>query len=178
MKWMFAGDLHGSARYTKQLMDAFDREMADRLLLLGDLLYHGPRNDLPEEYNPKAVIALLNDKKDRLFSVRGNCDSEVDQMVLEFPIVSDFILLPLGEHLLCATHGHHAPPPLCPGDLLLCGHTHIPLCEKRDTLFYLNPGSVGIPKERSPHSYMTLEDGVFRWKELSTGKIYQSVPLC
>ncbi len=176
MKWIIAGDLHGSALYTRRLMEAFDRELGDRLLLLGDLLYHGPRNDLPDGYDPKEVLSLLNGRRDRIFCVRGNCDTEVDQMVLEFPILAEYLLLPLGDRLLCATHGHHEPPPLRPGDLLLCGHTHVPACEKRDELFYLNPGSVSIPKENSPHSYMTLEDGHFRWKDLS-GRVYQTVSI-
>jgi len=176
MKWLIAGDLHGSALYTRQLLAAFDREQADRMLLLGDLLYHGPRNDLPEGYAPKEVIDLLNDRKEKLVCVRGNCDTEVDQMVLQFPILSEYVLLPLGDRLLCATHGHHDAPPLCPGDLLLCGHTHVPACEKRGEIYYLNPGSVSIPKEASPHSYMTLEGTSLKWKDLS-GKVYQTVEL-
>ena len=130
MKIVIASDIHGSAFYCRQLLEAFDREQADRLLLLGDILYHGPRNDLPRDYAPKEVLAMLNERKDRIFCVRGNCDTEVDQMVLPFPILADFTVIPVGGRLMYVTHGHHAnedaPPPLCPGDLLLCGHTHVP----------------------------------------------------
>ena len=104
MKLMIASDIHGSAYYCKALLAAFEKEQADRLLLLGDILYHGPRNDLPREYAPKDVIAMLNAIKDKLFCVRGNCDTEVDQMVLEFPILADYCILPVKDRLVYATH--------------------------------------------------------------------------
>lgn len=176
MKWMIASDIHGSAKWCRELMAAFDREQPDRMLLLGDILYHGPRNGLPEGYDPKEVIALLNAHKNQLASVRGNCDCEVDQMVLEFPVLADYCLLPVGEHLVYATHGHiynesHLPP-LMPGDILLHGHTHIPCCNRHETYTYLNPGSVSIPKEQSPHGYMILEGTKFTWKTME-GKVWQ-----
>ena len=154
MKWMIASDLHGSYFYASQMQQAFEREQADRLLLLGDLLYHGPRNDLPEGYAPKRVIPLLNGMKDRLLCVRGNCEAEVDQMVLEFPVLADYAVLPVGRRLVYATHGHvyntKTPPPLAPGDILLHGHTHIPAWEPfGQGSLYLNPGSVSLPKEGS-----------------------------
>ena len=171
MKWMIASDIHGSATFCRQLLEAFDREGADRLLLLGDLLYHGPRNDLPEGYAPKEVIALLNRRKDVLFCVRGNCEAEVDQMVLQFPVLADYMLLYESGRMIYATHGHHAgegnPPPLAPGSVLLCGHTHVPACNDHEDYLYLNPGSVSIPKENSPRGYMTLEDGRLEWKTLT-----------
>ena len=170
MKWMIASDIHGSAYYCRSLMDAFDREAADRLLLLGDLLYHGPRNDLPREYDPKQVIDLLNARRDRIFCVRGNCDTEVDQMVLSFPIMADYALLPAGDRMLYATHGHHwnrdAIPPLSEGDILLYGHTHVPLCEDVGGILCCNPGSVSIPKEDSWHGYMILDGDTLQWKTL------------
>ena len=171
MKWMIASDLHGSAYYCRKMLEAFEREGADRLFLLGDLLYHGPRNDLPREYAPKEVIPLLNGKKEKLLCVRGNCDAEVDQMVLEFPVLADYAVLPVGQRLIYATHGHiyHVKnlPPLAPGDVLLHGHTHVPAwTEFGQGNLYLNPGSVSIPKENSPHSYMTLEGNTMQWKEL------------
>lgn len=176
MKWMIASDIHGSARFCGMLLDRFADEHADRLLLLGDLLYHGPRNDLPEQYDPKRVIALLSSVKERLLCVRGNCEAEVDQMVLPFPVMADYALIPLGSRLIYATHGHHAneetPPPLCPGDLLLCGHTHIPACRPHDGFTYLNPGSVSLPKADSARSYMTLDNGVFLWKRLDDGAVF------
>lgn len=180
MKWLIASDIHGSEYYCRRLMDAYEREQADRLLLLGDLLYHGPRNDLPKGYAPKEVIALLNEKKQEILCVRGNCDTEVDQMVLEFPILADYAVIDLGERLLYATHGHHFseqdPPPLKKGDILLCGHTHVPRCEEHDTFVYLNPGSVSIPKENSRHGYMTLENGCFYWKTLDGVEIDRYIP--
>jgi len=178
MKLIIASDIHGSAYYCRQLLDAFEKEKADRLLLLGDILYHGPRNDLPRDYAPKAVITMLNEIKDQLFCVRGNCDAEVDQMVLEFPILADYCILTIGKQLLYATHGHNynlqALPPLQCGDILLHGHTHIPAWEYfGDSNRYLNPGSVSIPKAGSSNSYMTLEDAVFCWKTLD-GTVYHT----
>ena len=177
MKWLIASDLHGSGYYCRALLDAFDREKADRLLLLGDLLYHGPRNDLPRDYDPKSVTAMLNERQKSILAVRGNCDAEIDQAVLQFPILADYALLSVSSRLLFVTHGHlfhlDALPPLHPGDILLHGHTHVPACETRDGVTYLNPGSLAIPKEDSPHSYMTLEDGVFLWKDLLTGAVYR-----
>ena len=176
MKWLIASDIHGSALYCEQLLSAYQSEGADRLLLLGDILYHGPRNDLPEGYAPKSVIALLNPLQKDLLCVRGNCDTEVDQMVLDFPILADYALLSLGRKMVFMTHGHvynstHLPP-LHPGDILLHGHTHVPACEEHSSHIYLNPGSVSIPKAGSPRSYMTLEDGLFQWKTL-TGESYR-----
>lgn len=175
MKFLIASDIHGSAKYCRELLTAMDREQPDRVLLLGDLLYHGPRNDLPEEYAPKEVIAMLNGIREKLFCVRGNCDTEVDQMVLTFPILADYCLLEEKGVLIFATHGHHynlsAPPLLKKGDILLHGHTHIPAWQETETFTYLNPGSVSIPKEGSRHSYMTLENDEFLWKDLA-GETY------
>lgn len=182
MKWMIASDLHGSAYYCRKMLEAFEREGADRLFLLGDLLYHGPRNDLPREYAPKEVIPLLNGKKEKLLCVRGNCDAEVDQMVLEFPVLADYAVLPVGRRLIYATHGHiyHVKnlPPLAPGDVLLHGHTHVPAwTEFGQENLYLNPGSVSIPKENSPHSYMTLEENMMQWKELESSAVFHELTL-
>ena len=182
MKWMIASDLHGSAYYCRKMLEAFEREGADRLFLLGDLLYHGPRNDLPREYAPKEVIPLLNGKKEKLLCVRGNCDAEVDQMVLEFPVLADYAVLPVGQRLIYATHGHiyHVKnlPPLAPGDVLLHGHTHVPAwAEFGQGNLYLNPGSVSIPKENSPHSYMILEGNTMQWKELESSAVFHELTL-
>lgn len=182
MKWLIASDIHGSAHYCAQLLQAFSRESAHRLLLLGDLLYHGPRNDLPRGYAPKEVIALLNGVKDKIFCVRGNCEAEVDQMVLEFPVLSDSCLLACRERLVFATHGHlfslDHPPALSAGDILLCGHTHVPAkTQAPEGWWYLNPGSVSIPKEGSAHSYMTLDAQGFLWKELESGTVYDRLEL-
>ncbi len=177
MKWFIASDIHGSAYYCQAMLAAYEREAADRLLLLGDLLYHGPRNDLPREYAPKEVITLLNNRKDAILCVRGNCEAEVDQMVLDFPVMADYAWIPWGRQLIFATHGHnigsHNPPPLCQGDILLHGHTHIPACEQLPGFLYINPGSVSIPKAGSPNSYLILDDNRLDWKTLA-GDIYMS----
>ncbi len=181
-KIMIASDIHGSAYYCRKMLEAYEREGAERLLLLGDILYHGPRNDLPEGYAPKQVLAMLNDRKEQLFCVRGNCDTEVDQMVLEFPILADYAILNVGKRLIYATHGHHYNrsqlPPFMPGDILLCGHTHVPAWDRlgQDNR-YLNPGSVSIPKEGSEHSCILLEERdegtVLYWKNLD-GVVYHT----
>ena len=176
MKLMIASDIHGSAYYCRRLIEAFEREKADRLLLLGDILYHGPRNDLPREYAPKEVIKMLNELKNSIFCVRGNCDTEVDQMVLEFPVMADYCILTAGSRLVYVTHGHNFNtehlPPMQSGDILLHGHTHIPAWEPfgNDNL-YLNPGSVSIPKAESKHSYMLMNGNEFIWHSLD-GEIY------
>ena len=175
MKWMIASDIHGSEYYCKKMLEAFDREEVDRLLLLGDILYHGPRNDLPRDYRPKKVIDLLNARKDKLLCVRGNCDTEVDQMVLEFSIMADYAILVMSGHVIYATHGHvfgeQNPPKLQKGDILLCGHTHVPKCVEYENYIYMNPGSVSIPKENSYHGYMLMDEQEIYWKDFE-GKIY------
>ena len=177
MKLLIASDLHGSAYYCRKLLDTFRREGAHRLVLLGDLLYHGPRNPLPREYDTFAVTAMLNGAADRLLCVRGNCDSEVDQMVLEFPMLAEYAFLSVDGVNICAAHGHaygpDTPPPLQPGDFLLCGHIHLPVRRRMGEIVYLNPGSVSLPKEDTPHSYMTLENGAFAWRELESGREFQ-----
>ncbi len=184
-KLLIASDIHGSAYWCGRLLEAFAREHADRMLLLGDILYHGPRNDLPDGYAPKSVIAQLNPLADRLFCVRGNCDAEVDQMVLSFPMLADYAILPVGDRLLYATHGHvyntDNPPPLAPGDILLHGHTHIPAWQPFGTdnrLLYLNPGSVSLPKAGSAHAYMTLDTdtGAICWHDMD-GDVFHRLTL-
>ena len=160
------------------MLEAFERERADRLVLLGDILYHGPRNDLPEEYDPKAVIAMLNGLHNAPLCVRGNCDTEVDQMVLTFPIMAEYALIEADGRTIFATHGHifnpmHLPP-LKEGDILLCGHTHVPAWEDCEGYRYYNPGSVSIPKEGSRRGYMMLKDGIFAWKTLEGEIIHRA----
>ena len=178
MKILIASDIHGSAYYCRKLLEALDREGAPRLLLLGDILYHGPRNDLPEEYAPKQVISLLNPLKDRVVSVRGNCEAEVDQMVLDFPVLADYCLMPVGEHMMFCTHGQiyneENLPPMMPGDILLYGHTHVPRAELCGDKWMLNPGSVSIPKGGSVQSYAVLEDGTFTVKDMDGREIMRA----
>lgn len=171
MKILFASDLHGSASAAEKVLERLEKEGADRFFLLGDLLYHGPRNDLPDRYEPREVIRLLNESPIVPLCVRGNCDAEVDQMVLEFPIGADSLALFLGGRMAFVTHGHlfntANPPKLCPGDLLIHGHTHVQAMDPfgQDNL-YLNPGSVSLPKEGNENSYMTYEDGLFTIKAM------------
>ena len=177
MKYMIASDIHGSAWYCRKMMEALEKEQADRLILLGDLLYHGPRNDLPKEYAPKEVIRMLNKEKNRIYNVRGNCDAEVDQMVLEFPIMADYAMITEGDLNIFVTHGHHFNekklPPMFEKtqEGLILWHTHVPVCRVHESYTYMNPGSVSIPKENSEHSYMILENGAFWWKTLD-GETY------
>lgn len=178
MKLMIASDIHGSSYYCRLMIEAFLREKADRLILLGDILYHGPRNDLPKDYAPKEVIAMLNGMKDKLLCVRGNCDTEVDQMVLEFPIMADYAFVSIGGNTIYATHGHKYNednlPPIQKGDILLHGHTHIPKCAEYENYVYMNPGSVSIPKENSTNCYMIIEEQSFIWKSLEDGEEFLS----
>lgn len=165
MKYMFASDIHGSAYYCKKMLEAYAESGAERLILLGDVLYHGPRNDLPKEYAPKEVIAMLNALKTQIYCVRGNCDTEVDQMVLEFPVLADYALFALNGLTFYATHGHvyneAALPPMQSEDILIHGHTHLLRADKESGHWILNPGSVSIPKGGNPATYAVLEDDVF-----------------
>lgn len=178
MKLMIASDLHGSAHYVKKFLDRYRAEAPDRLLLLGDLLYHGPRNPLPQDYDCPAVADALNAVRGRLLTVRGNCDCEVDQMVLDFPILADYAVLTWNGRLIYATHGHlfgeNNPPKLQPKDILLCGHTHVPRCKAHDGFTYWNPGSVSIPKENSHRGYMLLEGDRAVWKELDGDTVMET----
>lgn len=175
-KIMIASDIHGSAYYCRKLLERYKEEQADMLVLLGDILYHGPRNDLPKEYAPKEVIDMLNPLKNQIMCVRGNCDTEVDQMVLDFNVLCEQACLYVNDRKLVLAHGHKLDdknmPAITEGDYLLCGHTHIPKCEKKDGYTYMNPGSVSIPKEGSANSYMILEDK-FYWKDID-GNTYMT----
>ena len=169
MKILICSDIHGDLESMENVLTAAKNEEVDKILILGDLLYHGPRNDLPATYAPKKVIELLNENKEMILSVRGNCDTEVDQMVLNFPILADYIFLELDGLCIFATHGHHhnttTPPPLKTGDILLHGHTHVLKCEAfGNENYYLNPGSVSLPKEGNPKTYMTYEKKIFTIK--------------
>lgn len=176
MRLMIASDIHGSAYYCEKMLEAYRAEKAERLLLLGDLLYHGPRNDLPRDYAPKRVIKLLNAYKNDILCVRGNCEAEVDQMVLEFPVLAEYAFVALEKGAIFMTHGHNFNesklPPLHKGDILLNGHTHVPKCTEHENFVYMNPGSTSIPKENSPHGYIIYENGLFLWKDFS-GEIYK-----
>lgn len=169
MKLLIASDIHGSAYWCRKLLEVYETEKPDKLVLLGDILYHGPRNDLPREYAPKAVIALLSPLAEKILCVRGNCEAEVDQMVLPFPCMAPYSQLLVEDKTFYLTHGHHENPRnlprLNPGDVFLSGHTHV----KEDVLVEgvrcLNPGSVSIPKDGS-HSCLVYDKGEFSFRIL------------
>lgn len=169
MKLIIASDIHGSAFWCGKLMDLVETEQPDKLLLLGDLLYHGPRNDLPRDYAPKQLIPMLSKYADRILAVRGNCEAEVDQMVLPFPCMSDSAQVLVDGTTMYLTHGHHHNPenlPLLPeGSIFLSGHTHVKLDVVKNGIRCLNPGSVSIPKDGS-HSCLVWEDGTFSFRIL------------
>lgn len=182
MKIMIASDVHGSAYWCKELLNAFEMEQAEKLVLLGDLLYHGPRNDFPDDYSPRKVFTMLNAVKDKLTCVRGNCDSEVDQMVLEFPMMADYALLELNGKTLFLTHGHlfneNTPPLLKKGDILFNGHFHAPCCKELENgAIYANCGSVSLPKEDTPHSYILIDGNTVYWKDLETGGLFDCLDI-
>ena len=171
MKLLICSDIHGDLDSMQRVINAFHTENAEKILILGDLLYHGPRNDLPETYAPKKVIEILNANKEKILSVRGNCDTEVDQMVLQFPILADYAFLYLDGLTIFATHGHHhnttTPPPLSKRAILLHGHTHVFKCEEfAEGIFYINPGSIALPKENNPRTYMVYENRKFTLKDI------------
>jgi putative phosphoesterase len=176
MKLLIASDLHGSAYYCTKLLEVFKIEKPDKLLLLGDILYHGPRNDLPKDYNPKEVFEMLNSIKEHIICIRGNCDSEVDQMVLEFPIMADYSIIEWDKITFFATHGHlfnlENRPPMAKGTVLLNGHFHTPVVEKLEDFTYINPGSLALPKDGTNHSYLVYDQGEFLWKDVVTGEIF------
>ena len=171
MKLFIASDIHGSAYYCRRLVTAFEESGADTLVLLGDILYHGPRNDLPKDYAPREVIALLSKLREKILAVRGNCEAEVDQMVLPFPVLADYAVLYLSGRKYYLTHGHkYGPdnlPPLSEGDVLLSGHPHVPAEEVREGVLCLNPGSVSIPKEGSGHGYILLSEEGYSFHTLA-----------
>ena len=181
MKLMFASDIHGDIVGASRAIDAFEREKAEKLILLGDLLYFGPRNTLKGSYNPQAVIKLLNENKEKLLCVRGNCDAEVDQMVLEFPIMAEYAYLCVDGFSMLLTHGHKISKEnanLKKNEILIHGHTHVLCIEKfGEGNIYMNPGSTTYPKENNPPSYMVYENGVFQIKNLDDGEIIKEIDL-
>ena len=180
MKLFFISDIHGSLYYLNKTIEAFHMEKADHIILLGDALYHGPRNPLPKDYNPKEVASLLNSLKEKIIAVRGNCDSEVDQMVIDYPMMADYSFILYNNRKIFLTHGHifniGNPPNLTAKDVLVHGHTHIPVAEKTKDFYLINPGSISLPKENNPNTYGVLEDNKFVIKDFQ-GNIVKSIVL-
>ena len=180
MKIMIASDIHGSLKYCRELIEKYREEKCEKLVLLGDVLYHGPRNDLPEEYNPKGVIAILNDMAEEILCVRGNCEAEVDEMVLSFPVLAEYAFFYHKGRMFFLTHGHKMNPQNLPkikkGDILFNGHTHVSKIEELEGGYiYANPGSVSIPKENTPRGYMVVDDSAIIHKTLSGEKVQEFV---
>lgn len=180
MKLFFISDIHGSVHYLNQAMERFQEEAGDYLIVLGDILYHGARNDLPREYSPKGVIEILNAHSDKIIAVRGNCDSEVDEMVLKFPIMATYSNLLYGSRRIFLTHGHIYNEAnmldLEKGSVFISGHTHILRAEEKDGVYFLNPGSVSLPKENNPHTYGVLEGDTFKIKDLD-GQVVKQIEI-
>ena len=166
MKLMFASDIHGILSGCENTISAYKRENAERLILLGDLLYHGPRNGVPEGYDPVKVIDLLNGMKEHILCVRGNCEAEVDQMVLPFPCMADYALVCADGRTIIAAHGHKEHPIPAQGEILVTGHTHVSLDVMEQGYRHLNPGSISLPKEGTAHGYIVIEDGAVQFREL------------
>jgi len=176
MKIFVISDIHGSLYYLNKALECFKKEEADYILILGDILYHGSRNPLPKDYNPKLVAKKLNLYKNKIIALRGNCDSEVDQMILNFPILSDFTNLFLENKRIFATHGHlfiKDKLSIDNDDILIFGHTHLPLAEKKD-IFIFNPGSITFPKDGNPNSYGILTSSSWEVKDLYS-KTFKSI---
>lgn len=169
MKLFFISDIHGSSTQLEKALELFHEEKADYLVILGDILNHGPRNPLPEGYNPQQVVSLLNPYKKQIIAVRGNCDSDVDQMLLEFPMMSDYSMILYEGKRLFLSHGHIYHPDHLPniseGDALIFGHTHIPTAELNDSIYFINPGSITLPKGNFNHSYGILNQNIFEIKD-------------
>ena len=181
MRLMFASDIHGDIIGAEKTFATFKREKAEKLILLGDLLYFGPRNTLKESYNPQAVIKLLNENKEKILTVRGNCDAEVDQMVLEFPIMAEYAYLCIDGFSMFLTHGHKTNKEnanLKQNEILIHGHTHV-LCIENfgEGNLYINPGSTTYPKENNPPSYMVYDNGAFEIKHLDSGEVIKKIDL-
>ncbi|MEG1255696.1 phosphodiesterase [Clostridium sp.] len=170
MKLIFISDIHGSLKYTKKAIEVFNEEKGTNLIILGDILYHGPRNPFPDEYNPQEVANLLNVYSEKIIAVRGNCDSEVDQMLLDFPCMGDYSIILYMSKRLFLTHGHifneGNMPKLSSGDVLLHGHTHVITEKTNNNIHIINPGSISYPKEGNPHTYGVLENELFTIKTL------------
>ncbi len=180
MKIFFLSDIHGSLVYAKEAFNCFEREAADQMVILGDVLYHGPRNPLPEGYNPAEVAELLNLYKEKIVAVRGNCDSEVDQTLIEYPMMSDYIILQMETYKIFVTHGHiysrKNMPLLNKGDAFIQGHIHLPVAEEEEGIYYLNPGSITLPRENNANSYGILESNVFTVKAID-GRVIKSISI-
>ena len=181
MNLLIASDIHGSAYAARNLVGYFYDLKCDGILLLGDILYHGPRNALPGEYDCQETARILNSVADKIQCVRGNCDAEVDQMLLDFSLAEDNKQLTVNGRTIFASHGHHIgpgnPPPIGSCEILTCGHTHIAGYTKIGDLLYCNPGSTSIPKGGTKAGFMTFSGNLLCWRDIDNGKTYNSLEL-
>ena len=175
MKLLIASDIHGSIKYAKKITETFGKINADMIVLLGDILYHGPRNDLPEEYAPKEVVKLLNDYADKIICMRGNCDAYVDSMVLDFGLCDDLSVIFDGKNKIYLSHGHiyntENFPPIAEGSVFSYGHTHIAKDETIRGVRCMNPGSISLPKNNQVNTYMIYDDGNFTWYDMEDNEV-------
>lgn len=180
MKLFFISDIHGSVYYLEKALERYEKEQADYIIILGDILYHGARNPLPKAYNPKGVIELLNKLSKKIIAVRGNCDSEVDQMVLNFPLSGTYSNLLLGDQRLFLTHGHiynkEKMVELEKGSVFAYGHTHIPELKIIEDIIYFNPGSITLPKEANPRTYGVMDENKIEIKTFD-GDVFKKLYL-
>ncbi len=175
MKYFIISDIHGSSYYLKKALSLYQKSNAQKIVILGDILYHGPRNDLPKGYAPKEVIEILNSLSESIIAIRGNCEAEVDQMVLSFPCMDTYKRIELGDKKIYLTHGHHLDDvPSKPDDIVLAGHTHVPKIKQTEKNVYINPGSVSIPKENSAHSCAIMDEEKIEFFDILTGQKYNS----
>lgn len=179
MKILFFSDLHGDEEACSKILDLDKQENYDYVVSSGDFLYHGPRNSIKGDYDPAKVFVMLNTIKEKMVCARGNCDSEVDQCVLEFPISEESTILNADNKRFFITHGHiyfmgRLPDFLKKGDIFVQGHTHIATLEEKDGIVILNPGSCSLPRGKDDASYATYVDGLIEIKELATGKTLYS----
>lgn len=175
MKLLIASDIHGSSYYAQKLKELVKEETADKLILLGDLYYHGPRNPLPKEYNPAKVCEILNSMKDIIRCFKGNCDAEVDEMISEFKF-EDEIEMVINDKVTIFTHGQKYNINNLPKknfDVLVYGHFHTGFIQSQDGLLFLNPGSISLPKENTKNSYMMWEDNLIQLKDIDGNVIDQ-----
>lgn len=181
MNFFVISDIHGSETYLKQALKYYNKDNFDKILICGDILYHGARNPLPEGYNPKGVINILNSLKKELITVRGNCESEVDSMVLEFPISSDYSYAHLGLKDIFITHGHldqfKDKSFLNQGSIFVSGHTHIPVIEEIDGIIMFNPGSISLPKGGFEPSYGIITTKIVEVRSIKDNKALLSYVL-
>lgn len=172
MKYLVVSDIHGSLFYANKILELINNEKVDKVILLGDLYYHGPRNPLPIEYNPKEVCNLLNSIKDKIICIKGNCDAEVDEMISEFEFNKN-ILLDINNKKFMFTHGHkyNIENKVDNIDVLIYGHFHTGFIKKEDGVIYVNAGSITLPKNGTKNSYLVIDENYIYLKDLENNII-------